>query len=71
MKQQITIDQWNELTKEQKYIFRNNNKTMSINQMKDFLGNEWNEVYLIQVFGAYNLCDKLWYLVKHKLNSKH
>jgi len=76
MKQHITKEQWDELSKENKQIFIDMlYNALSIGQMIEFLGNKW---WLIICYHSSfgdtalrrdNLCDALWESVKYKLSK--
>jgi len=77
MKQHITLQQWDELSKEQKQViwdsgFQNDWK-MAIGNMLEFLGDDW--LYMVVERGNTpsrddELCDFLWKYVKIKLTKK-
>lgn len=82
MKKQINIQQWDELTHEQKDIFCNavgmkNDWKVTISEMIEFLGNGWLKAAFFSDDSkgegwrdaTEEMCDALWEAVKHKLNK--
>lgn len=70
MKQHITLEQWDEVTAEQKNKLWRRGFTedckMNIGQMLEFLG---KSKYILTNKGGSNMCDALWEAVKHKLKT--
>ena len=84
MKQQITTQQWDELSDDQNFAFWKTldnsatGKIPNIGRMIEYLGDDWyNNIFsciscgiIHQRYNNDKLCDALWEAVKYKLNQK-